>query len=245
MFGNFQRRSVSKDSAEKPFWISYADLMTACMTLFLVVMVVEVVSLENKYSTKETRVRSELIQACYSELSLEAKTSFPEALIEYKPTDNINIDLGAVVNFTKRDYHISSAGVDFLRSYIPSIIKSTKSPACSKYLRRIIVEGYTDTDGNYLPNLQLSQRRSAEVVCSLSNDVKSEVEIDPEALNAIRDLFLVGGFSFNSYKPSKAENRRVVLKLEFWQVHEKERFLSEVKYKIDVSNKDFGKCPQY
>ena len=215
------------------------------MTLFLVVMVVEIVSLENKYSTKETQVRTELIQTCFNELNAEAKTSFPEAVLEYKPTENISIDLGAVVNFVKRDYHISSAGIDFLRSYIPSVIKTIKSPACSKYLRRIIVEGYTDTDGNYLPNLQLSQRRSAEVVCSLSNDVKSEVSIDTDTLNSIRDLFLVGGFSFNSYKPSKAENRRVVLKIEFWQANEKERFLNEVKYKIDVSNKDFGKCPQY
>jgi outer membrane protein OmpA-like peptidoglycan-associated protein len=245
MFSPFRRRSVTKETAEKPFWISYADLMTACMTLFLVVMVVEIFSLENQYSTKETQIRSELIQTCFNELNNAAKKSFPEAIIEYKPSDNINVDLGAVVNFVKRDYHISTEGIDFLRSYIPSLIKSTKSPACSKYLRRIIVEGYTDTDGNYLPNLQLSQRRSSEVVCSLSNDIKSNIVINTEDLNAIRDLFLVGGFSFNSYKPSKAENRRVVLKLEFWQVHEKERFLSEVKYKIDISNKEFGKCPQY
>jgi outer membrane protein OmpA-like peptidoglycan-associated protein len=219
--------------------------MTACMTLFLVVMAVEIVTLENKFSTKETIVRSELIQNCFNELDNEAKKTFPEVILEYKPSDNINIDLGAIVNFSKRDYHINQIGIDFLRIYIPSIIRATKSPACSKYLRRIIVEGYTDTDGNYLPNLQLSQRRSAEVVCSLSESVKSNTTIDQQDLNDIRDLFLVGGFSFNSYKPSKAENRRVVLKLEFWQVNEKERFMSEVKYKVDISNKEFGKCPQY
>ena len=31
--------SRSHDDGERPFWISYADLMTALMTLFLVVMV--------------------------------------------------------------------------------------------------------------------------------------------------------------------------------------------------------------
>jgi outer membrane protein OmpA-like peptidoglycan-associated protein len=245
MFSNFSRRSVSKESPEKPFWISYSDLMTALMTLFLVVMAVEIVSLETKFSTKELQLRAEVIQSCYQELASEAKTSYPVVNIEYKPSDIINIDLGGIVNFPKRDFHISPEGIDFLREYIPAVVKSIKSDACSKYIRRIIVEGYTDTDGNYLPNLQLSQRRSSEVVCSLSNDVRPNKPLDVDDLNAIRDLFLIGGFSFNSYKPSKAENRRVVLKLEFWQVNEKERFNSEVKNKVDLSNKDFGKCPQY
>jgi outer membrane protein OmpA-like peptidoglycan-associated protein len=245
MFSNFNRRTSPKESAEKPFWISYADLMTASMTLFLVVMAVEIVSLETKYSTKELQIRAEVIQTCYQELSLQAKNNYPIVNIEYKPVDTINIDLGGIVNFPKRDFHISPEGIDFLREYIPAVVKSIQSSVCSKYIRRVIVEGYTDTDGNYLPNLQLSQRRSSEVVCSLSNDVRPNKPLDVDDLNAIRDLFLIGGFSFNSYKPSKAENRRVVLKLEFWQVNEKEIFMSEVKNKVDLSNKDFGKCPQY
>ena len=35
-------RKRAKDEAEKPFWISFADLMTALMVLFLVVMAVQV-----------------------------------------------------------------------------------------------------------------------------------------------------------------------------------------------------------
>ena len=245
MFYQLNRRRKAKEDAEKPFWISYSDLMTACMTLFLVVMAVEIVSLEKQYGTQEAKVRNELIQTCYEELNTEAKKSFPIINLEYAKSESISIDLGAIVNFVKRDFRISSEGVDFLRTYVPSVVHSLKSPACSKYIRRIIVEGYTDTDGNYLPNLSLSQRRSAEVVCSLSNEIKSSIQMSSEDLNSIRDLFLVGGFSFNSYKPSKAENRRVVLKLEFWQLNEKEKFNSTVKYKVDISNKDFGKCPQY
>lgn len=245
MFTQSHRKSRAKESAEKPFWISYSDLMLASMTLFLVVMAVQIVSLEKQYGTKDAKIRSELIQQCYKEISVEAKKSYPEVEIEYDFGDSIAVDLGAVVNFAKRDYRISAEGTRFLRNYIPSIIQSVKSPACSAYMRRVIVEGYTDTDGLYLPNLQLSQRRSAEVVCSLSNEIKAQEMMRVEDLNAVRDLFLVGGFSFNSYKPSKAENRRVVLKLEFWQLNEKEKYLKDTKFKVDISNKDFGKCPQY
>ena len=45
-FNSRQRRS---DEAEKPFWISYADLMTAMMVLFLVVMVASLREGANKF----------------------------------------------------------------------------------------------------------------------------------------------------------------------------------------------------
>jgi hypothetical protein len=35
----------TRDEGEKPFWISFSDLMTACMTVFLIVMAVTVVSM--------------------------------------------------------------------------------------------------------------------------------------------------------------------------------------------------------
>ena len=34
------RRKRAKEEAEKPFWISFSDLMTALMVLFLVAMAV-------------------------------------------------------------------------------------------------------------------------------------------------------------------------------------------------------------
>ena len=38
LFAQRQARRAPRDEAEKPFWISFADLMTALMVLFLVVM---------------------------------------------------------------------------------------------------------------------------------------------------------------------------------------------------------------
>ncbi len=42
-----------RDEAEKPFWISYADLMTALMVLFLVVMSVALLSVTKKVTQRE------------------------------------------------------------------------------------------------------------------------------------------------------------------------------------------------
>src|SRR5260370_33165393 len=42
-----------RDEAEKPFWISFADLMTALMVLFLVVMGVALLALTKNVSERE------------------------------------------------------------------------------------------------------------------------------------------------------------------------------------------------
>ena len=237
-----KRPSRGQDEAEKPFWISYSDLMTACMTLFLVVMAVNIVSLEKEYGTKEQRIRSESIGNCFNELKEGAKSAFPEAKFDYNSSDAIRINLGAIVNFISGDYSISAPGVNFLRRYIPTVLTQVSSSDCRKYFRRVVVEGYTDTDGNYLRNLKLSLDRSRQVVCSLAPGAGFEVPISREIQNRIRDLFLVGGFSFNSFKPDKADNRVVVLKLEFWQVGEEAKFNKENPKKIDLSGKEFGGC---
>lgn len=52
----------------------------------------------------------------------------------------------------------------------------------------------------------------------------------------IRDLFLVGGYSFNSIKASKEESRRVEFKVDFWALDE------EKPAAPAISDKEFGKC---
>ena len=46
-------RRKSKGEAEKPFWISYADLMTALMVLFLVAMTVAMIAMTNTVKNVE------------------------------------------------------------------------------------------------------------------------------------------------------------------------------------------------
>jgi outer membrane protein OmpA-like peptidoglycan-associated protein len=236
LFGR-QIRSSNKDEAEKPFWISYSDLMTACMTLFLVVMAVTIVSLEKKYETKEIQERFKAIGNCFEELKVNAASSFPAAKLDYNSNDAIRINLGSVVNFKVNKSDIDVDGVNFLRRYIPTILGMVKSASCKPYFRRVVVEGYTDIDGEYLPNLNLSLRRSEQVVRSLSPCKASSVQITNAIAKEVMGLFLVGGFSFNSFNPDKAENRVVVLKLEFWQVGEESRFILDNPKKIEDSTR--------
>src|SRR5512132_1407946 len=48
-------RRGAKDEAEKPFWISFADLMTALMVLFLVAMSVALLAITKTVTDQERR----------------------------------------------------------------------------------------------------------------------------------------------------------------------------------------------
>lgn len=245
MFNQRPNKKSFKDESEKPFWISYADLMTACMTLFLVVMAVTIVMLKKKYETQDAalQAREATISACAADLQKIANDKFPgQARIEYSKGDAIRIDLGSIVKFDDGKYAIDKDASAFLRMYIPTVLQTVKNNQCKKYFRRVIVEGYTSKTGDYMTNLRLSLERSKEVVCVLARtNSDGSGGLSSEDKNQIKSLFLVGGFSFNSQKKSDEESRRAELKLEFWQLGDDKKRQEESS--IDLSGKDFGVCP--
>ena len=100
-----------------------------------------------------------------------------------------------------------------------------------------MVEGFADRRGTYLLNLNLSLQRSERVLCVLLSAPDSdERKMSPEELEQIRELFLVGGYSFNSQKASLDESRRIELRLEFLSVGER-RASTE-----DIPPGNFGVC---
>jgi len=235
----------SRDEGEKPFWISFSDLMTACMTVFLIVMAVTVVSMKDeitrlKQASALARERQSSIEQFADQLRTSSEQAYPDVRVDVIK-DTVKIDLGSEVNFISGSADISSAGSRFIRGYLPKVLEAAKTPLGQKWLKRVVVEGFTDTDGSYLFNLDLSLQRSRKVVCAMyAPPAPGEQALPQEELEQIRDLFLVGGYSFNSMQASKAKSRRIELKLEFWQPGEKEQEAKQPK--PDLTGKAFGHC---
>ena len=91
-----------------------------------------------------------------------------------------------------------------------------------KWFKQVIIEGFTDTDGAYLYNLNLSLRRSEWVMCSLLDSKFSTANLTEQQKNQVKQLFLAGGVAFNGAKDSKEASRRVELRLNFYGLKEKE-----------------------
>lgn len=95
-----------------------------------------------------------------------------EALKNEFSKNNINVDidaqtgaltLEASVMFDYDQAELTDAGKQALEQILPIYCKVLLQDDYMKYLAEIIIDGYTDTDGDYSYNLQLSQQRSLAV----------------------------------------------------------------------------------
>jgi outer membrane protein OmpA-like peptidoglycan-associated protein len=210
--------------------------MTALMMLFLVVMAVTLMAVTKNLSAeeKEKIQRENDIKALISRIK-EASRAFPQVTVNQ--TTPYRINLGEKARFDSGRADIRADDARFLRQYVPVLLDVQSSELGKRWIRHIVVEGFTDEDGDYLYNLGLSLNRSRRVVCMLfAHPMDEETMLTDAQKRQIQDLFLVGGFSFNSMRPSKEESRRVEFKIDFWGVGEDRPLTSS------ASHKEFGKC---
>lgn len=207
------KRRGAREDGERPFWISFSDLMTALMVLFLVAMAVALMAVTQglQQIKKETEERDKTIESCVSDVAALTR------LEEFKGVTvrGHSIDFGTLVQFQDKEHRFEKPGDErFVRQFIPRVLNVARSNKCDKWLKRVVVEGFASKTGDYLFNLNLSYQRSQRVLCAL---LSTQV---PDALSArdrslIQTLFLAGGSSFNTVSSSAAQMRRVEIKLEF------------------------------
>jgi len=221
-----------KDEAEKPFWISFADLMTSLMVLFLVVMGVALLAVTKNVTEREKQEEQHRQDI---ELILER---FTEAAKRY---DGIKIDKERrVIDFGDRArfaFGKSSLSVDqesVLRQFVPEILTLANDELGKRVLKRIVVEGYTDKKGSYLSNLNLSLQRSQRVLCTMFTNSGVNL-LSTVQKEDVRTLFLVGGYSFNAAKDSDEESRRVEMRIEFLG-------MGEQRASAGDASENFGEC---
>lgn len=214
MFG--ARRTPLKrqhDEAEKPFWISFSDLMTALMVLFLVAMAVALLSVtQGLRKMDEGRAqRDSAISTCLDGMArITQQSPYPGLKLRGQ-----TLELGTLAEFPKDSNALDAQRAGDLRGFVPHMLAIARTPECHHWLKRFVLEGYASPEGSYLYNLNLSLERSQRVLCVLL-DAQAPNAPSLQDRQAIRELFLVGGSSFNSAILNQPEkSRRVELRLEF------------------------------
>ena len=222
----------SRDEAEKPFWISFADLMTALMVLFLVVMGVALLAVTKNVSERE---KAEEQHRKDIELILER---FVDAAKRY---DGIKvdkerrvIDFGDRARFAFGKSNLAADQESVLRQFVPEILRLANDDLGKRVLKRVVVEGYTDKTGSYLSNLNLSLQRSQRVLCTMFATGGANMLSDQQKED-VRSLFLVGGYSFNAAKDTDEESRRVEMRMEFLG-------MKELRASAMAQTGNFGDC---
>ena len=227
-------RKKSDNDAESPFWISFADQMTALMVLFLIALTVALYAVTEKVSEAEQQkaARQQEITAFLLRLRQLTET---QTGITLRGTA---IDFGDRARFEHNSHRINEAQSRLLSSFAPQVLALARDPLGQRWLKRISVvgfadasgnylhnlnlslQGFADASGNYLHNLNLSLQRSERVLCVLLAPPPSIEPLSESDRRQVRELFIVSGASFNSQKNSPEESRRIELRLEFFELDE-------------------------
>ncbi|SAK99810.1 OmpA family protein [Caballeronia calidae] len=207
------RRRI-RDEGEKPFWISFSDLMTALMVLFLVALSVALLAVTKHVSEaeREEKQRAEQISTLMREVQRVANQFDGVRVI------GTTIDFGPRGRFEREGQNtLSDPQRALLREFTPRLLEQLRTTEAGKnWFKRATVEGYASRSGKYLFNLNLSLERSERVLCELLRDPghgELALSFADRALVATR--FFVGGASFNSLRATADDSRRIEIKLEF------------------------------
>lgn len=220
-------RRKEGDEAEKPFWISYSDLMTALMVLFLVAMSVSLFSITQKVISGPEEHRKK-IDACIVEIDAMTRKDFPGVQVK-----GSSISFGTLALFATRSHRLDVKAEATLRAYVPKVLALARSKGCSSVFKRVIVEGFASQSGTYIYNLNLSLQRAQRVLCALLQPSVDGALSETDRRD-VRNLFLVGGSSFNALKTNPAESQRIELKLEFLAYDEERESIRQAPLDEDL-----------
>lgn len=209
-------RRRAREEGEKPFWISFSDLMSALMVLFLVAMSVALLAVTKKISEDE-REDKERVEAI-AELMSEIRKVVSAKEFEGVRVIGNTIDFGPRGRFEKEGQNVLSAPQrNLLRDFTPKLLDKLRTTEVSRFwFKRAVVEGYASQSGKYLFNLNLSLERSSRVLCELLREPQTGlVLLSLDDRKMIATKFFVGGASFNSLRATADDSRRIEFKLEF------------------------------
>ena len=132
-------------------------------------------------------VRGDLVQA----LKNEFETTDLSVTVDSQ-TGAITFNSSILFEYNK--YDLKDEGKTFLDEFLPRYFNVLLSEEYRTYVSEIIIEGHTDTNGDYLYNLGLSQKRALSVAsyCLDENNI-----FDASKVDMLRNVVTANGKSFS------------------------------------------------
>ena len=129
---------------------------------------------------------------------------------------NGSIALESDVLFATNKFELTDQGKSFINRFLPVYLDVLLSEDYRPYVTEIIIEGHTDSDGDYITNLKLSQQRALAVASYVLADDYYGISSDQKRM--LRRLATANGRSWSDLVrdangvEDKDASRRVVFK---------------------------------
>lgn len=216
------RRNKVEDE-EISYWLSYSDMMAALLLIFVLIISFTMLQSKKQYEEKQEELvlqqqiveeQQELVakqQAVMQEQQeqldklIGIRGDVVESLKEEFENTNLKLAVdsqtGAItfeseVLFDYGAYELKSEGKTFLIEFLPRYFHVLLNSEYKEYIGEVIIEGHTDTQGSYISNLELSQKRAFAVAAFCLAD---ESNVLPTMdIHELREIVTANGRSYSN-----------------------------------------------
>lgn len=209
-------RRQRREEEETSYWLSYSDMMAALLLIFILIISFTLLQSQVRYEEKESELETQQQLVAEQQEQLEEqqeqldkllgiRTELIEALKEeFDGSDlSVGVDektgsiaLDSSILFDSGQYNLKSSGEEFLKKFISKYVSVVTNKEFKDYISEINIEGHTDSQGDYLYNLDLSQKRALSVATFCLNSdqqVLSEGQIEK-----LKNIITANGKSYSS-----------------------------------------------
>lgn len=210
------RKKHRREEEETSYWLSYSDMMAALLLIFILIISFTLLQSQTVYEAKENELaaQKELVEEQQEQLEeqqeeLDKLIGIRKELIEALKEEfegsslSVKVDsktgsiaLDSSILFDSGQFALKNTGEDLLKKFLPKYIKVLTSKEFKEYVSEIIVEGHTDSQGDYLYNLELSQKRALSV-SSFCLNTEKEV-LSQKQIEKLRKIVTANGKSFSN-----------------------------------------------
>ncbi len=202
---------------------SFTDLMTSLAVIFILLLCA---SLNNAFQ-KGQSTRQNILEKLQKELQEYIAQGVEVKKDEKDPLALLILVPEKVLDFQFDKTDIPSRGIEFLNVFMPRFSKIIYSPDFRHEISSVVVEGHTDSHGDDLYNLKLSQGRALEVVKQCLNILSNE---EDRKLYFLKLLSATGRGERDPYYEDDAKNRIVVFKIRVRSFEEMVKKLEPTEY---------------
>lgn len=199
------KKNRKRQSDELNFWQSYSDMMAALLLIFILIMsqtlLQSLVNYEEKLAIQQeqmeeqeqtaAKLREQEIKLEEQQEQIDAIIGIRSNLIEKLSSEFENSEIKVIIDqqtgaialdsnilFDTGKYELKTEGIQFLNEFLPIYLTVMLDEEFSEYISEIIIEGHTDTNGTYMYNMELSQKRAFEVAIYCLNADNNIIEND-------------------------------------------------------------------
>jgi chemotaxis protein MotB len=204
------RKITSQEEEKNIFWVSYTDFMLSLTAIFIVLMSFFLYQYQSVQAEKEKSTQKQSIEKQQQEGYKELKEEF-ENIIQKNPQIDAKVsDEGTVRFYSTRDKVLFPDNSDQITPYFEQqlniFLPEFLMIAINKKdkIKEIRIEGHASKKGDYLYNLDLSNRRANKVLSYMLTIMQEKYE--SQFISYIQKHTLSCGFSYSKMLDAYGRN---------------------------------------